>query len=129
MYLIRMYEYLNFESSNKQHIMMNLENLKKLLPGIVTRVAINYPIAYINSISFIVKNKMVAACFWNEKKHDELKQFALLSDIDHTSGCFIFNAIDDVRGGDIEITGTDETGNDFLVSLPYHHLIQYRIAS
>lgn len=39
--------------------MLSIENLKAILPGIVTRVAINYPIAYINSVSFIVKIQLL----------------------------------------------------------------------
>ncbi|MBK9454825.1 MAG: hypothetical protein IPO24_04200 [Bacteroidetes bacterium] len=102
---------------------------KKDTSGIVTRVAINYPIAYINSVSFIVKNKMVAACFWNEKKNSSALPSSFALGSDSKSGCFIFHATDEIHNSEIEITGTDERGNDFIVSLPYHHLINYRLAS
>lgn len=120
--------YMNFGSS-KRKVMLSPENLKKILPGIVTRVAINYPIAYINSVSFIVKNKMVAACFWNEKKNSSALPSSFALGSDSKSGCFIFHATDEIHNSEIEITGTDERGNDFIVSLPYHHLINYRLAS
>ncbi len=124
--------YMNFESSKKHMIMLSIENLKAILPGIVTRVAINYPIAYINSVSFIVKNTIVAACFWSEKHEEAAKRLALAFHQDNNSSCFIFQTgteAADIQHGEIEITGTDEKGKDFIVSLPYQHLIRYRMAS
>lgn len=109
--------------------MLSPENLKKILPGIVTRVAINYPIAYINSITFIVKNKMVAACFWNENKQAENNNKSFTIDQAQKTGCFIFHSTENIQDGEIEIIGTDEKGKDFMVSLPYQHLIRYRLAS
>lgn len=108
--------------------MINQENLKKILPEIVTRIAINYPVAYINSISFYVKHKMVAACFWNEKNSaHETSCFEIMKN--EQTGCFIYVANTEIQQAEVEITGTDEHGRDFLVSLPYQHLIRYSLAS
>lgn len=108
--------------------MLNPEILRNILPGIVTSVAVNYPIAYINSITFQVKNKMVAACFWNHKK--EMKKPEQFFTIDnHRSGCYIFHSNEDILNSEVEILGTDASGRDFIVSLPYEHIVRYKIAS
>jgi len=108
--------------------MLSSESLKRILPEIVTRIAIDYPIAYINSISFHVKNKMVAACFWNENPKTRMPEHFTFDEHSH-NGCYIFYSSADIVSSDVEITGTDESGQDFLVSLPFQHLIRYQIVS
>ncbi|MFI5170948.1 MAG: hypothetical protein ACHQFW_01080 [Chitinophagales bacterium] len=108
--------------------MMNPEFLKKILPGIITQVAINYPVAYINSISFNVKNKIVAACFWNDKNGVAGQKNYFKIDPDGP-GCFIFHSNEDIKTGEIEITCTDQSGSSFLVTLPYDLTMNYKIAS
>ncbi|MBK8343309.1 MAG: hypothetical protein IPL12_08390 [Bacteroidetes bacterium] len=125
--------YMNFESSKKHMIMLSIENLKAILPGIVTRVAINYPIAYINSVSFIVKNTIVAACFWSEKYEEVAKRLALAFHQDNNSGCLFFKREPKPQifsMAKFEITGAPmKKEKIFVVSLPYQHLIRYRMAS
>ena len=109
-------------------VMLSLQNLKNILPEIVTKIAINYPIAFINSVSFNLNEKVVAACFWNENPNiNKPENFTF--DYHSNAGCYIFYSSADIVNSNIEISGTDESGKDILVSLPYQHLIRYQLAS
>jgi hypothetical protein len=103
--------------------------LKNILPSIVTRAALSYPIAYINSISFLAKNKLIAACFWNNATHENSLNF-YGTDIPsvHYPGCYIYNPEESIELAEVEISGTDDKGGAFIVMLPIPEFI-YRQAS
>ncbi|MEZ5013738.1 MAG: hypothetical protein R2794_05555 [Chitinophagales bacterium] len=109
--------------------MLSPEKLKYILPSVVTRIAIQYPIAYIDSVSFLVKNTLVAACFWSKKQNDQKEEVYFGIDDNEHSGCYIYASTADIQQAFVEITGKDESGQDFLVSVPYQLILQRSAAA
>jgi len=102
--------------------MSGTEQIKHLIPGIVTRIAISYPFAYIDSVSFMIKNKLIAACFWNHKKSEPGSIHFAQVGADTFPGCYIYQSTEDIRRSEIEITGRDEQGRNMLLTLPLQHI-------
>ena len=109
--------------------MLSPEYLKKLIPGIVTRIAITYPFDYIESISFFAKHKLIASCFWRIPKERESDMQELHIGKNCFPGCYIYNCNETLDTSEVEIIGTDTDGRNFIVSLPLTHFIGLKIAS
>lgn len=102
--------------------MSGTQQIKNLIPGIITRIAISYPFVYIDSISFTLRSKLIAACFWNHKKTEEGSALFMEMGSDIFPGCYIYQDADDIKTSDVEITGRDEQGRNMLVALPLRHI-------
>lgn len=107
--------------------MLHPELLKQVLPGLVTSVALQYPIAYIRSISFHLHNKIVAACFWQSNGTDITPRLSTTTR-DSDNGCYIYHYGENLRDSEVEISGTDESGKEFVISLPYARITSGRAA-
>ncbi|HMX03181.1 MAG TPA: hypothetical protein PK511_00555 [Chitinophagales bacterium] len=101
--------------------MLHPEILRQILPGLVTSVAIRFPVAYIRSITFHVHEKMVAACFWQQEEQ-RAAPFTI-GENNMRSGCYIYNYDENIRESEVEITGMDESGKAFLISMPYNRIV------
>lgn len=98
------------------------EKIKNLIPGIITRIAITYPFFYIDSISFLVKHKLIAACFWNPQNTEPDSDHFIQVGSGIFPGCYIYQDMDELKISEVEITGRDEQGRNLLVSLPLMHI-------
>ncbi len=107
--------------------MLHPEIMKQIVPGLVTSVALQYPVAYIRRIAFFVRNKMVAACFWSEEQQDAHTAF-MIDERDAHSSCYIYQHGENLRESEVEISGMDEQGNAFIISVPYQRIIPARAA-
>lgn len=107
--------------------MLQPEILRQVLPALVTSVALQYPIAYIQSISFHIRNKMIAACVWQDTPHNQQESFPVHAQ-DTKSGCYIFMHGENIRESEVEINGMDEQGNTFIISMPYTRILPQRAA-
>ncbi len=104
--------------------MVNLQLLKNILPAIVTKAVLSYPVAYIYSVSFLAKNKLIAACFWNNAKHETALNFdSGQISAPQYPGCYIYNSDENIEMAEVEISGTDDKGSAFIVMLPCMSLI------
>ena len=106
--------------------MLHPDILRQILPGLVTSVAIQFPVAYIRSISFHVHEKLVAACFWQQEE-SRTATFSI-GERNMRSGCYIYHYGENIRESEVEITGMDESGKEFLISLPYQHIMPTQAA-
>ncbi len=102
--------------------MSGAEKIKRLIPGIITRMAITYPFVYIDSVSFSVKDKLIAACFWNHKKADLTSEHFVQIGSDIFPGCYFYQQMDELKTSEIEVTGRDEQGRNMLVTMPLGHI-------
>lgn len=107
--------------------MMHTALLQQVIPTLVTSVALQYPIAYIKSISFHLHNKVIAACFWHEQSTPHSTAH-IIADRDKHSGCVVFSSTEHIRECEVEINGTDERGQDFVISIPYKRIMSRRVA-
>ncbi len=106
--------------------MAHPEFMRQIIPALVTSVALHYPIAYIRSISFMVHNKVVAACFWHDQQQVERSQ--VIRDRDQHGGCFVYASTEHIRESEVEINGTDDQGQEFIISVPYRRILPNRAA-
>jgi hypothetical protein len=113
----------------KENIMLNPEYIKKLIPGIITRTALSYPFDYIESISFLTCNKIIASCFWRIPKDEKTVMHQLKIGNNNFPGCYIYNADASMESSNVEIVGRDTEGKNFIVSLPLTHFMELRHAS
>lgn len=109
--------------------MLNAEYIKKLIPGIITRTALSYPFDYIESISFLHCNKIIASCFWRIPKEEKTEMHQLRIGKNNFPGCYIYNSNATMESSNVEIVGRDTEGRNFIVSLPLAHFIELRRAS
>lgn len=109
--------------------MLNPEYIKKLIPGIITRTALSYPFDYIESISFLTCNKLIASCFWKVPKGDKSVMHQLKIGNNNYPGCYIYNINASMDMSDVEIVGRDTDGKNFIVLLPLTHFMELRKAS
>ncbi len=104
--------------------MIGPENLKHMIPAIITRIAITYPFFYIDSVSFLIRNKLIAACFWTKQTADQ-NQHILEIGQDVYPGCYIYQNTADYKKTEVEISGRDAQGKNILVSLPLTHITSF----
>lgn len=109
--------------------MLNAEYIKKLIPGIITRTALSYPFDYIESISFLNCNKIIASCFWRIPKEEKTEMHQLRIGTNNFPGCYIYNSNASMESSNVEIVGRDTEGRNFIVSLPLAHFTELRRAS
>ena len=105
--------------------MIGPENLKHMITAIITRIAITYPFFYIDSVSFLIRNKLIAACFWTKQSADHNQQHVLEIGRDIYPGCYIYQSTADYKTTEVEISGRDAQGKNILVSLPLTHITSF----
>lgn len=107
--------------------MIHSELLRQIIPSLVTSVALHYPIAYIKSISFNLHNTVIAACFWHDQDTTNPAEH-LIAHRDNHNGCVVFASTEHIRESEVEINGTDERGQEFVISIPYKRIITRQVA-
>ncbi|MBC8045316.1 MAG: hypothetical protein H7Y00_00825 [Fimbriimonadaceae bacterium] len=91
--------------------MNRIDNITHIIANVVTEVALNFPVAYINTVSFFKQGNVVATCDWREQKENAIRinqiQPAFYTRYDHGNDF-----------SEVEITGIDTQGNLFKLFSP-----------
>ncbi|MBK7036161.1 MAG: hypothetical protein KBF42_08245 [Chitinophagales bacterium] len=87
--------------------MFHIKNIDHAIARIVTGIAMTFPVAYIQSISFFKGQKMVAICSWNAGSHKPEFQYFENGFITFTSSTelqsILVNAVD-MEGNELNLT-------------------------
>ncbi len=97
--------------------MFHIKNIDHAIARIVTGIALTFPVAYIQSISFFKGQKIVAICSWNaDSRKPEFQYFE--------SGSFSFSVNADLQS--ILVSAVDIEGNELNLTSPVA-AVQYSI--
>ena len=98
--------------------MFHIKNIDHAIARIVTGIALTFPVAYIQSISFFKGQKMVALCSWNADPNKPVFQY-------FESGLFPGN-LDNPELQTILVNAVDMEGNEVNLTSPIA-AVQYSI--
>lgn len=91
--------------------MYRIQNITHTIANLVTEIALSFPVAYINTISFFNEGSRVAKCDWKEENGNIIR-IGMLQPAYYT----VYNS--GVSYSDVEITGIDIQGEPFRILYP-----------
>lgn len=100
--------------------MFHIKNIDHAIARIVTGIALTFPVAYIQSISFFKGQKMIALCSWDGEPNKPVFQY-------FENGLFSFASNSDNHElQTILVTALDMEGNEVNLTSPVA-AVQYSI--
>ncbi len=90
--------------------MFHIKNIDHAIAGIVTGIALTFPVAYIRSISFFKGQKMVALCSWIVDPHKPVFQYF--------ENALFSGTLDNQELQTILVTAVDMEGNEVNLTSP-----------